>query len=96
MNRQELKEKLQKEGLLKVYCDGTLYQFADEEAVIQDGKWKNAVQAYGIYKGEEQYNVFFTDEERGIPAYRRGFSSEEEACDCLFEKLLRQVDIHQR
>ena len=96
MNRQELKEKLKKEGLLSVYRDGELYRYVDEAAVIQDGKWKNAVQVYGIFKGNEQYNVFFTDGERGIPAYRRDFNSEEEACDCLYEKLLRQVDIHQR
>lgn len=95
MNRQELKEKLLKEGLMKVYVNGVLYQYVDEEVVLQDGKWKNAVQVYGIYKGTERYNVFFTDEERGITSYRLGFSSEEEACDCLYEKLLRKVDIHQ-
>lgn len=95
MNRQELKEKLLKEGLMKVYVNGVLYQYVDEKVVLQDGTWKNAVQVYGIYKGTERYNVFFTDEERGITSYRLGFSSEEEACDCLYEKLLRKVDIHQ-
>ena len=96
MTRLELRKKLQDEGLLKVYIDGTLYQYVDETVVLKNGEWKNAVQVYGIYKGEEQYQVFFTDKERGIPAYRRSYQSEEAACDCLYSKLLRMVDLHHR
>ena len=96
MNQKELKARLEKEGLLKIYIDGRLLQYVDEEQIMQGGEWRSMTDVYGIYREGDRYHIFFTDAERGIPFYGRSCSNEAEACDRLYERLLRQLEIHQR
>ena len=97
MNKFELESRLAEENLLKVYDrDGILKQYVDESKIVFDGKWGNMINVFGFFKGKENYVVFITDNERGIPYYTSRFSCEEEACDALYEKIARLKRIHDK
>ncbi|MBQ3686845.1 MAG: hypothetical protein II932_03335 [Treponema sp.] len=94
MNRKELEARLQKEDLLNVYIKGTPCKYVSEEQARQDGPQDNITHAYGIYKDGDAYHVFFTENERRAASSAAGYRSEEEACDKLYEGLLKQVGAH--
>ena len=94
MNLRELKEKLQEEGLLEVFRGGMLCKYVSGELLSQAGRRNNMAGVYGIFKDDDAYYVFFSDNEQAPASHAAGYKSEEEACDKLYEELIKQDAIH--
>lgn len=98
MNKNDLENKLKSEGLLSVFTNGLQKKYIDGETLLKNGIVLNAVNVFGIFKIFEtnEYKIFITDDERGIPYYSARFGSEEEACNALYEKIARLKRIHDK
>ena len=92
MKINEMKTQLEEENLLTVHVDSCVKAYVPGELVFQDGKWKNMMNVFGVYKGQnDKYCFFITDGEKGIPEYTAVFNSEDEVCNALLEKI-RRID----
>lgn len=93
MTKIELEKRLQEENLMTIYDDGVEKHYIDGEKLIENGVRMNATNVFGVYKGQKNYVVFITDDERGLPHYIDKFGTEDEACESLYEyvKLLKRI-----
>ena len=97
MTIEELKDKLEKEGLLNVYIGKSMKQFVTSESVYTNNKWKNMADVFGVYQTQDgEYCFFITDSEKGIPEFTVVCTSEKDACDALMEKISRAERIHKK
>lgn len=97
MQISELESKLQIEGLTYAHVDGILKHYISGEKVYSDNKWKNHINVFGIYRGQDGVFCFFiTDSERGIREYSDIFSTEEEACEALLIHMAMSERIYQK
>ena len=92
----ELEAQLAQEGLFMAHVGMSIKKYVRGDLVYKDSQWDNCVDVYGIFKGEDgRYCIFITDSERGIPQYRRVFSTESEACQALKRKISLEERIYQ-
>ena len=96
MNKIELEKALQREGLMTVYVGGVEKCYIDGETLIENGIRQNEINVFGLYKGQQNYVVFITDDEKGLPYYLSRYNSEDDACDALYEKVTRLKRIHEK
>lgn len=96
MNKFELEQRLLNENLLTVYDDGIEKHYIDGERLIENGVRQNAVNVFGLYKGQQHYVIFITDEERGLPYYMDRFATENEACESLYDYVALLKRIHDK
>ena len=96
MNKIELERKLQAEGLMTIYDDGVKKRYIDGESIIKNGIRQNAVNVFGLYRGQKDYVVFITDEERGLPCFLEKHSTESGACEALYDYLILLKRIHEK
>lgn len=95
MTIQELEERFKKECLESVYVEGVLKKYISGNKIYSNGIQENRLNVYGIYKIDvNKYYVFMTDDERGINEYSYICSTEEEACDDLYEFISRKKIIY--
>jgi len=93
----ELKTYLQTEGLMTVHIGENLKAYVPGEKVFSNGMWKNMIDVFGIYRGQDgRYCFFITDSERGIPEYSAVYEDEEEACGALLKKIERADRIYRK
>ena len=74
----ELKDFLEKEGLTKIYFNGSKKFYVFGDFIYDNGQWKNIPDVFGIYKDKN------TDE-----SYAKRTSSEDEACEYLIDMARR-------
>ena len=85
MSINEMKTRLEQEGLLKAHVGTSLKSYISGEDILVNNELDNVVDVFGIYKEDEEFVVFITDSERGIPQYIDYFSTESEACEELLD-----------
>lgn len=96
MKTDELKNQLQRKGLLSVHVGPSIKKYAAGTSVYAS-VWENMVDVFGIYQGNDgRYCFFITDSERGIPEYSAVFATEDEACDALVRKMERAERIYRK
>lgn len=91
MKINELKDFLEKEGLTKIYFNGSKKFYVFGDFIYDNGQWKNIPDVFGIYKDNntDEYYFFITDSERGLRCYAKRTSSEDEACEYLIDMARR-------
>ena len=96
MNKIDFENRLLQEGLMTIYDDGISKDYIDGELLIKNGIRQNALNVFGFYKGKSSYVIFITDHERGLPYYIDRFSTENEACNALYDYITLLKCIHEK
>lgn len=97
MKTDELKNQLQRKGLLSVHVGPSVKKYVAGTSVYVNNAWENMIDVFGIYQGKDgRYCFFITDSERGIPEYSAVFATKNEACDALIRKMERAERTYQR
>ncbi|WP_022766708.1 hypothetical protein [Butyrivibrio sp. XPD2006] len=88
MKIEELKAKLEREGLLPMYYCGCPKHFIPGVDIFSNEKWGNMPDVFGVYKSADTnlYIFFITDSERGRCCHKEWFYTEEEACEYVLKR----------
>jgi len=85
MNRVEFEEKLKEYNLERIYHNGYLKTYENEQKMYYRDQIRENI--YGCYKSNKEYVIFFSDAERGIITELGRFFSEEDAFTNLLKIL---------
>lgn len=97
MNRIELENRLKTEGLTTIYDNGRKKQYIDGDKLYTNEVFNNCPNVYGIYKGKNnKFVMFFTDDERGISYLTKTFDTEYDACDFIYNFVMRLNRIYNK
>ena len=86
MKKSEFEEKIKELNLEKIYHDGRLISYSDEESSYYMDNLREEI--YGCHVKGKIYIIFFTDLERGMITELGRFHSEDEAYQKLFNTLI--------
>ena len=86
MKKSEFEEKIKEFNLEKIYHDGRLISYSDEESSYYMDHLREEI--YGCNVLNKVYIAFFTDLERGMIIELGRFRSEDDAYEKLFNTLL--------
>lgn len=91
-NKKTLKSTLKSKELLSFYHRGIKKYYADGASFIIKGIRQKFVNSYGIGYNKGKYLAFITNENGDPLIYFEEFEFEDDACEALFEKILKIKD----